>query len=93
MLVFLSMRTKANLHRRNVPKIRGKPEKASPDRARAVARASDDLNQAFPPIRLPIAPPYPPEEAKNVPEIPRSKSSAHPEWLYEPKWDGFRCLA
>lgn len=27
-------------------------------------------------------------EAKSVPEIPRGN-----EWLYEPKWDGFRCLA
>ena len=70
------------------------PAKSSgKDRVRAGANSSEDLSQAFPPIRLPIAPPYPPEEAKNVPEIPRSKNPAHPEWLYEPKWDGFRCLA
>jgi ATP-dependent DNA ligase len=37
---------------------------------------------------LPISPPYPPEEAKSAETIP-----AGPGWLYEPKWDGFRCLA
>ena len=37
---------------------------------------------------LPIRPPFPPMEALSVPEIPEG-----PEWLYEPKWDGFRCLA
>lgn len=63
------------------------------DRVRAGANSYEDLSQAFPPIRLPIAPPYSPQEAKNVHEIPRSKNSNHPEWLYEPKWDGFRCLA
>jgi ATP-dependent DNA ligase len=30
----------------------------------------------------------PPMEALLVPELPRG-----PEWQYEPKWDGFRCLA
>jgi len=38
-------------------------------------------------MTLPIKPPYPPMEAKTVEEIPDS-----PGWLYEPKWDGFRCL-
>ncbi|HET6889912.1 MAG TPA: ATP-dependent DNA ligase [Pyrinomonadaceae bacterium] len=37
---------------------------------------------------IPIKPPYPPMEALLVREIPRGK-----EWVYEPKWDGFRCLA
>ncbi|MBV8205485.1 MAG: ATP-dependent DNA ligase [Acidobacteria bacterium] len=46
------------------------------------------LKQAFPPIRLPIQPPFPPMEARLVSEIPSG-----PEWVYEPKWDGFRCLA
>jgi ATP-dependent DNA ligase len=32
--------------------------------------------------------PYAPMEALAVPEIP-----AGPQWRYEPKWDGFRCLA
>ncbi len=31
---------------------------------------------------------YPPMEAKSVDEIPRGD-----DWLYEPKWDGFRCVA
>jgi ATP-dependent DNA ligase len=32
--------------------------------------------------------PYPPMEAVSVDEIPTGK-----DWQYEPKWDGFRCLA
>ena len=35
-----------------------------------------------------LRPPYPPMEARLVEELPRG-----PEWAYEPKWDGFRCLA
>ena len=37
---------------------------------------------------LPIRPPYPPMEARQVATIPDGA-----EWQYEPKWDGFRCLA
>jgi ATP-dependent DNA ligase len=37
---------------------------------------------------LPIKPPYPPMEAKLVEKIPVGE-----QWEYEPKWDGFRCLA
>ncbi|MBV9572549.1 MAG: ATP-dependent DNA ligase [Acidobacteriales bacterium] len=55
---------------------------------KAGATPADDLMQAFPSIRLPIRPPYPPAEAKSVARIPKE-----PGWLYEPKWDGFRCLA
>lgn len=43
---------------------------------------------SFPALSLPIAPPYPPMEAKAVARIPSGEG-----WLYEPKWDGFRCLA
>ena len=39
-------------------------------------------------MSLPIWPPYPPMEGSNTAEIP-----AGPQWQYEPKWDGFRCLA
>src|SRR5947209_17915778 len=46
------------------------------------------LGHSFPKLNLPIQPPYPPAEAKSVDEIPSG-----PGWLYEPKWDGFRCLA
>src|SRR5512147_973601 len=49
---------------------------------------AEELKQQFPPIDLPIKPPYPPMEAKSVDEIPSGE-----DWLYQPKWDGFRCLA
>ncbi|MBI4529307.1 MAG: ATP-dependent DNA ligase [Deltaproteobacteria bacterium] len=39
-------------------------------------------------MELPIRPPYAPMEALLVDEIPSGK-----EWQYEPKWDGFRCIA
>jgi ATP-dependent DNA ligase len=39
-------------------------------------------------VSLPLRPPYPPMEARLVEEIPSG-----PGWQYEPKWDGFRCLA
>ena len=37
---------------------------------------------------LPLKPPLPPMEALSVEEIPVGS-----QWRYEPKWDGFRCLA
>ena len=39
-------------------------------------------------MSLPLRPPYAPMEARVVDEIPSG-----PGWQYEPKWDGFRCLA
>jgi ATP-dependent DNA ligase len=39
-------------------------------------------------MTLPIPRTYPPMEARLVDELPTGKS-----WQYEPKWDGFRCLA
>jgi ATP-dependent DNA ligase len=39
-------------------------------------------------MALPIPKHYPPMEALSASELP-----AGPEWQYEPKWDGFRCLA
>jgi ATP-dependent DNA ligase len=39
-------------------------------------------------LTLPLAPPYPPMEALLVQEIPEGG-----DWQYEPKWDGFRCIA
>jgi ATP-dependent DNA ligase len=39
-------------------------------------------------VKLPIRIPYPPMEASIAEEIPTGD-----EWQYEPKWDGFRCLA
>ncbi len=38
-------------------------------------------------MSLPIKPPFPPMLALLTAEIPKG-----PEWIYEPKWDGFRCL-
>ena len=38
-------------------------------------------------MTLPLTSPYPPMEARAVAAVP-----AGPEWQYEPKWDGFRCL-
>jgi ATP-dependent DNA ligase len=37
---------------------------------------------------LPLTSDYPAMEAKLVPSLPEG-----PQWQYEPKWDGFRCLA
>jgi ATP-dependent DNA ligase len=39
-------------------------------------------------MKLPIPIPFAPMEAKIASEIP-----VGPEWEYEPKWDGFRCIA
>jgi len=39
-------------------------------------------------VRLPVKPGYAPMEARIVDELP-----VGPQWQYEPKWDGFRCLA
>ena len=39
-------------------------------------------------LTLPIKPPVLPMEAKLVEEIPEGE-----DWQYEPKWDGFRCIA
>jgi ATP-dependent DNA ligase len=39
-------------------------------------------------MTLPLKQSYPPMEAKSVAELP-----AGGDWQYEPKWDGFRCLA
>jgi ATP-dependent DNA ligase len=40
-----------------------------------------------PGMRLPVEPPLEPMLAKAVPELPDGE-----DWLYEPKWDGFRAL-
>jgi len=39
-------------------------------------------------VSLPIEYPYPPMEAQSASALPTGS-----EWQYEPKWDGFRCLA
>ena len=40
------------------------------------------------PGHLEIRSPLPPMEARSVDKVPTGE-----EWQYEPKWDGFRCLA
>ncbi len=37
---------------------------------------------------LPLKPPFAPMEAQSVSEVPLGEA-----WQYEPKWDGFRCIA
>jgi len=49
---------------------------------------AEQIQEAFPPIDLPIHPPFPPMEARTAAQLPESG-----DWLYEPKWDGFRGLA
>lgn len=39
-------------------------------------------------MSLPISKKFPPMEAQSASELPTGR-----EWHYEPKWDGFRCLA
>src|ERR1043165_7052260 len=39
-------------------------------------------------MTLPLKQPYEPMEAKSVERLPSGK-----QWQFEPKWDGFRCLA
>jgi ATP-dependent DNA ligase len=52
------------------------------------ALPAEDLAGDFPAIDLAVQPPFPPMEARAVAKIPSGEG-----WLYEPKWDGFRCLA
>ncbi|HKR94169.1 MAG TPA: ATP-dependent DNA ligase [Candidatus Angelobacter sp.] len=62
--------------------------KARSTRVRTAALPAEALDQPFPKLALRLQPPYPPAEAKSVKELPHETG-----WLYEPKWDGFRCLA
>jgi ATP-dependent DNA ligase len=39
-------------------------------------------------VSLPLRYPYPPMEAATADALPAGR-----DWQYEPKWDGFRCLA
>lgn len=42
----------------------------------------------FPALSLAVSPPLTPMEAQLVEELPKGAG-----WQYEPKWDGFRCIA
>jgi ATP-dependent DNA ligase len=68
-------------------KAKKKPSK-KPGRVEAAAVPAEALEGEFPEIGLPVKPPFPPMEARPAEEIPSGEG-----WLYEPKWDGFRCLA
>jgi ATP-dependent DNA ligase len=48
----------------------------------------EEAAPSWPALALPIVPPFPPMEARLVQALPAGAT-----WLYEPKWDGFRCLA
>jgi ATP-dependent DNA ligase len=48
---------------------------------------STSLTDGLPPMRLPFQPPVEPMLAKLARSIPDGDG-----WLYEPKWDGFRCV-
>ncbi|HEX7184023.1 MAG TPA: ATP-dependent DNA ligase [Thermoanaerobaculia bacterium] len=66
-----------------------KPRSAKPAaEITAGALPAEALEGDFPEIGLPVRPPFPPMEARSVDRIPSGDG-----WLYEPKWDGFRCLA
>jgi ATP-dependent DNA ligase len=64
------------------------PRNPKPADVQSAAVPAEALDHAFPRLNLPLQPPYPPAEAKSVKDVPREAG-----WLYEPKWDGFRCLA
>jgi ATP-dependent DNA ligase len=51
-----------------------------------IAPAPNRRRSAAPGLPLPIT--YPPMEARSVEALPQGEG-----WQYEPKWDGFRCLA
>src|SRR5688572_18703776 len=66
------------------------PPRKKAKKVTTAAVPAEALEAEFPKIDLPVSPPFPPMEAMSAGagEIP-----AGPGWLYEPKWDGFRCLA
>jgi ATP-dependent DNA ligase len=43
-------------------------------------------------MSLPLQPPILPMLAKSVPAVPDQPDGGGPEWVYEPKWDGFRAI-
>ena len=49
---------------------------------------SDAAPATWEPMDLPLTPSYPPMEAELARDIPEGG-----DWQYEPKWDGFRCIA
>jgi ATP-dependent DNA ligase len=41
---------------------------------------------------LPVLPPVDPMLARPAKAVPAQPADGDPAWLYEPKWDGFRCI-
>ncbi len=68
--------------------MRSSRNRSSSARVKSAALPAESLEHAFPELDLALQPPYPAAEARSVKEVPRGAG-----WLYEPKWDGFRCLA
>jgi ATP-dependent DNA ligase len=66
----------------------GRRRAKEPERDAAAADVPVVEGAEFPAVELPIAPGYPPMEALATTVLPAGDG-----WLYEPKWDGFRCLA
>ncbi|HEY0143243.1 MAG TPA: ATP-dependent DNA ligase [Thermoanaerobaculia bacterium] len=50
-------------------------------------KAPKITTSGWPAFELPLQPAYPPMEAKRVAAVPTGET-----WLFEPKWDGFRCI-
>lgn len=73
--------------RRSLPRVKTLSAD-SVNRTRDGAVPADELDDSFPQLHLPIQAPFAPMEAKLVEAIPSDAG-----WQYEPKWDGFRCLA
>jgi ATP-dependent DNA ligase len=61
---------------------------ARKSRVESTAVTAGELAGDFPEVDLPVRPPFPPMEARPAARLPTGEG-----WLYEPKWDGFRCLA
>ena len=53
----------------------------------AASSDGEPMNGRFPSLKLPIAPPLTPMEA-----VPSDRLPTGAGWLYEPRWDGFRCV-
>jgi ATP-dependent DNA ligase len=60
----------------------------SKEKVKEGAVPAKSLRGGFEKIDLPITPPFAPIEARTASEIPQDA-----DWQFEPKWDGFRCLA
>jgi ATP-dependent DNA ligase len=64
-----------------------KARSTNTSRVKKVAGPATRPDAEFPPINLPVQPPYRPIEAKSLDRIPDEG-----DYLFEPKWNGFRGL-